>query len=93
MCGRPLSDAPLDYTVRIEVISGEFRIDEDLPDGEEAVREMKRCIELAEGKTEAELMDDVYRRMEFRICPRCQKDYIRDPIPRNFGRNREGDDA
>lgn len=85
MCGRSLDKCTMDYRVVIEVISGDMRRDigEDV---EGDVRdEIERLIMEAERKSEAELMDSVYRRMRFTICPDCQKQYIRDPLPEYSG--------
>lgn len=83
MCGRDLGRCDLDYTVRIEVISG--RVRRDLGDFTGDLKaEIERLIRAATRRHEADLMGEVYRRMEFRICPACQKSYLREPIPRRF---------
>ena len=86
MCGCDLDACELEYRVRIDVVSGDLRRDpgEDLQ--ADPAGEITRLIEAAASMSEAELMDGVYRRMEFRICPACQKKYIKDPIPRNFSK-------
>jgi hypothetical protein len=84
MCGRDLNESDLDYTVKIEVISGDVRRDlgEDFDgDFDKAVDDL---IQKAEQKSEAELMDEVYRKMIFKICPACQKEYLKNPIQRKF---------
>ena len=85
MCGRDLADCDLDYNVRIEVISGRVRRDPGEFQGD-LQAEIARLIAVAARKRDVDLMDEVYRRMEFRICPSCQKQYLREPIPRHFGR-------
>jgi hypothetical protein len=84
MCGRPLDGFELDYLVRIEVISGDVRAGMDKDLVKDLRAEIERIIRKASAKNEVELMDEVYRRMEFRICPPCQKEYLQHPIPRNF---------
>jgi len=84
MCGCDLEKCEVDYRVLIEVVSGDARVDlGSLPEGD-VREEIRRLIAEAGKKSEAELMDEVYRRFSFRICPRCQKRYIRDPLPRDF---------
>jgi len=80
MCGRDLNECMLDYTVVIEVISGDIRKDlgEDMK-GDVRSR-IEELIREAEKRSEAELMDGVYRKMRFTICPDCQREYIRDPL-------------
>ena len=84
ICGRDLDECSLDYIVKIEVISGDIRRDlgEDIEG--DIKEEIRRLIEKTENKTDAELMDEVYRKMYFRICPECQKEYLKNPLPRKF---------
>jgi hypothetical protein len=84
MCGRNLDDCSMDYRVVIEVISGNMRKDLAGLAGDDPRAEIRKIIEDAENKSEAELMDGVYRKMAFTICPACQKKYVNNPIPRNF---------
>ncbi|HIA28306.1 MAG TPA: hypothetical protein EYN79_09405 [Planctomycetes bacterium] len=35
--------------------------------------------------TEEELQDQVYRELRFDLCPGCQKEYLKDPLPESGG--------
>lgn len=87
MCGKDLNECEFDYKVKIEVISGEMRRDPGADTSEDLDLEIAKLIEKAGKKNEAELMDEIYRKMEFCICPSCQKKYLKEPIPRNFKNN------
>lgn len=91
MCGRDLDMFDLDYRVVVEVISGDMRKDPGEDFCGDTSAEIRKLIESAGKHSDAELMDQVYRKMHFKICPECQKEYLDNPIPRNF-RNRERDD-
>ena len=84
MCGCDLSECTLDYAVIIEVVSGDIRKDIGKDIKGDVREEIERLIREAEKKSESELMDGVYRKMRFRICPDCQKKYLENPIPREF---------
>ena len=41
----------------------------------------KNLVEHLEKMTEDEMQDQVYRELRFDLCPGCQKDYLREPLP------------
>lgn len=41
----------------------------------------KNLIECLEKMTEEEMQDEVYRELRFDLCPDCQKDYLKAPLP------------
>jgi hypothetical protein len=48
---------------------------------EDHAAEMKRLLARTEGMTEEELQDSVHRAFRFDLCPRCQKEYLKKPLP------------
>lgn len=81
-CGKTLLlDENVRYKVRIEVYAAydpmEISADDLARDHQEEIR---RLLEKAEDMSPEEAQDSVYRQMEFDICPRCQRKYLRDPL-------------
>jgi hypothetical protein len=83
LCEREL-DVHSSYVVRMDVFA-----DPSIPpmtseeiaavDLDQAVQEL---IEQTQGWTEEELQDTVHRRFEFRLCPRCHRDFLANPLGR-----------
>lgn len=48
----------------------------------------RKLIEQMKDMTSQELSDLVHRRMEFRLCPQCQREFLSNPLgkPRKTGR-------
>lgn len=88
MCGRDLDEFELDYIIKIEAYAGDFRKDLAIYCEANMEEEIQRLIKRAQKKSEPELMDEVYRKMIFKVCPSCHKEYLRNPISRNFNRGR-----
>jgi hypothetical protein len=42
--------------------------------------EIDNLLDEMKDMTPDELQDQVHRRFEFRICPRCQRQFLRDPL-------------
>ncbi len=42
--------------------------------------EVARLIEEMKGMDPRELEDQVYRKFQFDLCPRCQRAYLKDPL-------------
>ncbi len=81
MCGRRVP-ADASYIVRIEVISDPTVpaiAGDSMPD---ATDELEKLIEQMKHMSAAELQDQVYRKLEYRLCPKCQPLYLAKPIPR-----------
>jgi hypothetical protein len=43
--------------------------------------EIRRLIELAEKRDPEELEAEVYKELAFDLCLRCQKEFLKDPLP------------
>jgi hypothetical protein len=70
------------YVVRIDVFA-----DPSMPElSREELEEMdfdqtfRRLIEQMKHMSPQELQDQVHRRFEYKICPSCQRRYIKDPL-------------
>jgi hypothetical protein len=94
-CGEALlADSDVRYIVKIEVYAAydplEVSREEAAADHRE---EMARLIETMRGMDPGELEDQVHKSFRFDLCPRCQKVYLRDPLPfrRPAGRQSEPD--
>jgi hypothetical protein len=81
-----LCDAPIapgeHYVVRVDVFA-----DPSMPEMTGAQlastdfdAEMQRLIEQMKHATADELMDDVHRRFEYRVCRACQKQVLANPL-------------
>jgi hypothetical protein len=82
LCGREMNPGDLRYEVHIEVKAGVDTLvigPEDLA-ADHAAR-IRALLDSCEGKTEEELMRDVYAEFNYDLCPACQKTYVRNPMP------------
>ena len=77
-CGAELTrgDGSL-YIVKIEAFADPEVILPEAPEDPRA--EMERLIEEVASRSEAELMDDVYRRMTMTLCALCYRQWIENP--------------
>jgi hypothetical protein len=81
MCGKRVpQDAS--YIVRIEVISDPTVPPVTTGSMPDASEELERLIDQINSMSADELEDQVYRKMEFRLCSRCQPFYLAKPIQR-----------
>lgn len=82
-CGkRLLVQEDVRYEVRIEVRAAYDPLEvtaEDIARDHEA--EIRRLLEQMKDMGEDEAMDQVYRRFRFDLCPPCQREYLRNPLP------------
>jgi len=80
-CGQPLDEAG-HYIVRIEVFadpaSPQIRTDGSAGEGEAIAALIEQMSEMSAD----ELQDQVHRRFEYRVCPRCQKQILVNPLGR-----------
>ncbi len=53
----------------------------ELEEGDHAA-EIKRLIELAEKRDAEELENEVFKVFNFDLCLRCQREFLKDPLPR-----------
>ena len=76
-----LIDADVRYLVRIEVFAAYDPMElsrEDLARDHRS--EMARLIEDMRHMDPQELEDQVYKKLQFDLCPKCQRIYLRDPL-------------
>ena len=83
MCGKPLLvDSGVRYIARIEVFAAydpmELTADDLKRDHLKEIRELAQ--RLAE-RDPQELEDQVYKSFTFDLCPECQKEYLKHPLP------------
>jgi len=88
MCGKPLLvDSDVRYVVRIEVFAAydpmELTAEDLRRDHMEEIRKLARDLSRAEPQ---ELEDQVYKSFLFDLCPACQKEYLKSPLPKSGGR-------
>ena len=82
-CGGAIPLEVTRYIARIEVFAAADPLVIDLEDLlRDHRQEMDRLLEVCEGRSEEELMRDVYVRLQFQLCRNCQKAYLADPLPR-----------
>lgn len=83
-CGRSLLvHEDVRYEVEIVVKAGydvmELNLDEVRETDYSA--ELERLKAAIERKTAEELEEEVYKRFTFDLCLRCQREYVKDPLP------------
>ncbi len=86
LCGQELSTtSTVRYEVRIEVKAAYDPLDlseEDLHKDYRA--EIAKVLRQLEGLSAEEAQDQVYRVFGFDLCPRCQRRFIQDPLPKTL---------
>ncbi|HEY7087559.1 MAG TPA: hypothetical protein VH518_05675 [Tepidisphaeraceae bacterium] len=72
------------YIVRIDVFADPTLPEMSSEDLEEADFDetFRKLIEQMKHLSEKELQDQVHRRMEFKLCPKCQREYLANPLGR-----------
>ncbi|NLX58774.1 MAG: hypothetical protein GXY74_06765 [Phycisphaerae bacterium] len=83
MCGKVLlADENTRYIVRIEVLAAydpmELSADDVATDRRGEIQRLLDAMRQADPEA---LQDQVYRRMQFDLCPACQKRYLAHPLP------------
>jgi hypothetical protein len=81
-CGKNLLvDEEVRYVARIEVLAAYDPLEltkEDLERDRED--EIRRLVDKLSQMTEDEVLDSVYRRFVFDLCPPCHRAYLQDPL-------------
>lgn len=82
-CGKGLLiDEEVRYLVRIEVKAAYDPLELVREDLERDLRaEMDALVERMKGMSREEAANQVYREFRFDLCPGCQKEYVRRPLP------------
>lgn len=71
------------YQVRIIVQAAYDPLEIVREDLEKDLRaEMKEALEAAKKQSPEALQDQIYREMHFDLCPPCQREFLKAPIPR-----------
>lgn len=84
-CDRTLLvDEDVRYKVEIRVYAAydPLELDLDAIAKADVSAELDRLRQLIERKSAEELEDEVFKLLQFDLCPRCQREYLRDPLPR-----------
>ena len=70
------------YELRIEVVADPSMPEIDKEDLEEMDfdQTFQKLIAQMEHMTAQEAEDQVYKRMEFKLCPQCQREFIANPL-------------
>ena len=85
-CGEPLPVSALFYQCQVEFISG---YDEDQPySGDEADENIDTLVARLEEQDAQDVMDDVYQKIAFVLCPACRKRMARE-LQKRFARHTE----
>jgi hypothetical protein len=82
-CGKGLLiDEEVRYTVRIEVVAAYDPLEINRDDLKRDLKaEMEALIEQMKDMSREEARDQVYREFRFDLCPPCQKEYLKGPLP------------
>ena len=84
-CGRSLlAFEDVRYKLEIKVYAAYDTLEltrQDLEEGDHEA-EIKRLIEVAEKRDAEELENEVYKDFTFDLCMRCQKEFLKDPLPK-----------
>jgi hypothetical protein len=84
MCGKVLlADENTRYLVRIEVLAAYDPMELTEHDlASDRREEIERLLDQMRHADPQALQDQVYRRMQFDLCPGCQRRYLAGPLPR-----------
>lgn len=82
-CGKALLiDEEVRYLVRIEVKAAYDPLELVREDLERDLRaEMEALVERMQGMSREEAENQIYREFRFDLCPPCQREYVRRPLP------------
>ena len=91
LCGRTLLlDEDVRYLVNIEVFAAYDPLELTEEDMKRDYRkELRELVERMKDMDPEQAQDGVYRRFRFDLCPKCQREYLKDPLRR--GARREDD--
>ena len=85
-CGQPLPAGALRFVARIQVYAAPDAVPIEPQDLEgDPGKEWERLLRQCEGLSEQDLMQDVWVEKRFDLCRRCQREYLRNPLPPREG--------
>jgi hypothetical protein len=84
-CGRSLlafEDVRYKLEIKVYAAYDPLEISEKELEERDHDAEIKRLIELMEKRDQDELEAEVYKEFAFDLCLRCQKEFVKEPLPR-----------
>jgi hypothetical protein len=81
-CGQPMDKGPLRYIAKIQVFAAYDPLEISFDDLTKDTRaEIQKLLRQMDGKSEEELTKEVFATFEFDLCPKCQREYVKEPLP------------
>ena len=84
-CDRSLlvhDDVRYEVEISVKAAYDPMELDLDRLQRADLSAELARLLTAIEGRTADELEAEVYKRFQFDLCLRCQREYLQDPRPR-----------
>ena len=89
-----LVDESVRYVVDVKVYAAYDPMELTRADLKEDPRpKIEELIEACKNMSAEELEDQVYKEFRFHLCPACQKEYIREPLPEGLSASKAGEAA
>lgn len=80
-CGQLMDKGQLRYIAKIQVFAAYDPLEISFEDLQKDTRaEIRKLLSQMEGRSEEELMKEVFTAFEFDLCPKCQREYVREPL-------------
>lgn len=87
-CGRSLlvfEDVRYEVVIRVTAAYDPMELDLDDIAKADLSAELRRLTAAVGKKTAEELEAEVWKEFKFDLCGRCQREYLKDPLPRRTG--------
>lgn len=87
-CGRSLlvfEDVRYEVVIRVTAAYDPMELDLDTVARADVGAELERLAAAVGKKTAEELEAEVWKEFKFDLCGRCQREYLKDPLPRREG--------
>lgn len=84
-CGRSLlvfEDVRYEVVIRVTAAYDPMELDLDDVAQADVSAELRRLAAAVGKKTAQELEDEIWKELKFDLCGRCQREYLKDPLPR-----------
>lgn len=84
-CGRSLlvfEDVRYEVVITVTAAYDPMELDLDAVQKADVGDELERLSASIERRSAEELEAEVYKRFEFDLCGRCQREFLKDPLPR-----------
>jgi hypothetical protein len=84
-CGRSLlvfEDVRYEVVIKVTAAYDPMELDLDAVANASVSDELERLRGAIERKTAEELEAEVFKQFEFDLCGRCQREFLKDPLPR-----------